>query len=200
MSSIFQNILGWLLVYKYATLFVVSFCSSIGIPLPAASSTIAGSAFASQGYLNIGGVLAVSLAGNVLGDFTAFGLVRKFGKRILYWFHLGKVVESQVLKKVEGVENTYKATIITMSRFQDQATTIVNIIAGLGGMSFKRFAWYAIIGDTLQILFYGAIGYFFAENWQSLYKTVGVFSWLIILGTMTATLLASRKIVKQILK
>ncbi len=200
MSLVFQNILGWILVYKYSTLFAVSFLSSLGVPLPAAASTVASAAFASQGYLNLGAVLIVGLLGNIIGDFAAYGLVRKYGKPVLYWFHLGKVVESQVLKNVENIENTYKATVIMASRFQDQATTLVNIIAGLGNMDFKHFALYAVIGDVLQILFYSAIGYFFAGSWQSLYNAVGVFGWLIILGTTVVAILASRKFVKQLLK
>lgn len=200
MSLIFQNILGWLLLYKYATLFAVSFLSSLGVPLPAAASTVAAAAFASQGYLNLGVVLLVGVFGNIAGDFTAYGLVRKYGKPVLYWFHLGKVVESKVLKNVENVENTYKATVLMASRFQDQATTLVNIIAGLGNINFKHFALYVIIGDVLQLLFYSGVGYFFSGSWQSLYGAIGVFGWLIILAVIVVMVLASRRLAKRILK
>jgi membrane-associated protein len=200
MSSIFQGILGSILIYKYPMLFAVAFFSCLGVPLPAGFGMIASAAFASQGYLNIGLVLIAGIAGNIIGDFAAYGLVRKYGIWVLYWFRLGKVVESQLLKKIESVENTYRATVITASRFQTQATTVVNIVAGLGSMKFRHFAFYVVIGEILQISFYGSIGYFFADNWQSLYNTVGVFSWLIILGTAIITFSASQKIVKWILK
>jgi len=200
MSGILQDILGWVLVYRYPALFVVCFLSSLGVPLPAAYSTIAAAAFGNQGYLNVGLVVLSGFAGNVMGDFTAYGLVRKYGRRILYWFRLGAVVESRILKQVERIEDTYSAAIITASRFQDQATTIVNIIAGLGNIRFRRFAWFAVVGDILQIVFYGSIGYFFAGNWQTFYGTIGVFSWVIILGTAVIMITASRRLARLILR
>lgn len=129
-----------------------------------------------------------------------YALSRKYGKKVLYWLHLGKLVESKPLKDVERVENNYSALAIIMSRFQDQATAIVNIVAGLGNMEFKRFATYAVIGDILQIAFYSGIGYFFAANWQALYNTIGLFSWLIVLATIIISILLVRRITKKMLR
>ena len=200
MSSLFQNILGLLLVYKYAALFLVAFLSSLGVPLPAGSSTMASGAFASQGYLNIFAVMATGAAGNILGDLSMYALSKRYGKRILRWLHLDKLVESKQLQGVEKVENNYSAVAIITSRFQDQATAIVNVVAGIGNVNFKRFATYAIIGDVLQIAFYSGIGYFFAESWQSLYNTIGVFSWLIVLVTIVVSIILANKFTKRMLK
>ncbi len=200
MSSLFQQILGWILVYKYPTLFLVTFLSCLGIPLPAGSSLIASAAFASQGYLNVVAVLLIAFGGSLIGDATLYVLVRRYGHRVLRWLRLEKLVESVALKNVEGVENTFKAVVIVASRFQDQATTIVNVIAGLGRIPFKRFVSYTVLGEILQTCFYGSIGYFFADNWQSIYSAVGQFSWLIVLGTLIVTLLMSKKLAKHILK
>ncbi len=200
MSSLFQNILGLLLVYKYVAFFLVSFLSSLGVPLPAGSSTMASAAFASQGYFNIYAVLVTGVLGNILGDITMYTLSKRYGKKVLYWFHLKKFVESKSLKIVERVENNYSAVAIIMSRFQDQATVIVNVFAGLGKMKFKRFVLYAVIGDILQIIFYSSIGYFFVENWQVFYNTVGVFSWLIILVTIIISVLVANKYTKKVFR
>ncbi len=200
MSLLFQNILGLLLVYKYITLFLVAFLSSLGVPLPAGSSTVASAAFASQGYLNIFAVLITGTSGNILGDISMYILSKKYGKKILYWFRLGKLVESKPLKYVEKAENSYSAAAIIASRFQDQATAVINAIAGLGNIKFKRFVLYAIIGDILQIVFYSSIGYFFAASWQSLYNTIGIFSWLIVLGTVIVAILIANRITKKIFK
>ncbi len=199
MNALFQYILSLLLVYKYLALFFVTLSSSMGMPLPAGSSVIASAAFASQGYLNIIIVLIVGFTGNILGDMAMYTLSRRYGKRVLAWLHLKSLMTSELFKHAEEVEKNYSAPFIIISRFQDQATTIVNIFAGLGHMQFKRFVLYAVIGDILQILFYGSIGYFFAANWQSLYGTVGVFIWLIMLGAIVISILASSKITKKML-
>jgi membrane protein DedA with SNARE-associated domain len=197
MSSLFQNILGLLLVYKYTALFLIAFLSSLGVPLPAGSSTVASAAFASQGYLDIFTVLTTGALGNILGDISMYALSKKYGKKVLRWFRLGKLIESKPLKYMEKVENNYSATTIIISRFQDQATAIINAVAGLGGMKFKHFVLYAIIGDIIQIAFYSGIGYFFAENWQVLYNAIGVFSWLILLVTIIVSILVANKFTKK---
>jgi membrane-associated protein len=200
MSSLFQNILGFLLVYKYIALFFIAFLSSLGIPLPAGSSTMASAAFASQGYFNIFFVLITGALGNILGDVSMYVLSRKYGKKILYWFHLRKLVESKPLKQVEKMENNYSALAIIISRFQDQATAMVNVIAGLGNIKFKRFVIYATIGDILQIIFYASVGYFFAENWQAFYNTMGIFSWLIVLIATIISILLANKFARKMFK
>ena len=199
MIAVFQNIAAWFVVYKYPTLFVVAFLSSLGIPLPAGSSTVAFAAFASQGYLNIFAVMIVDVCGNILGDISMYGLTHKYGRKVLNWFHLGKIVESKPLRTIESAaaEKPYSAAAIIISRFQDQATAIVNAIAGLGRMRFKSFFLYVVIGDILQILFYSSIGYFFAANWQAFYNTLGIFSWLIVVVTLIISIIVAQRFTRD---
>jgi membrane-associated protein len=200
MSTIFQNILGSLLVYKYVALFIITFFSSLGIPFPAGSSVIASGAFASQGYFNIFTVLIISFCGNALGDISMFFLSRFYGKRFLEWIHLGRMTETKAFSRLTDVMDRHSARMLIVSRFQDQTTTLVNVIAGLGDMTFKHFCLYALIGDILQILFYSGIGYFFASNWDTLYSTIGVFIWLIIIVTLTVPFFLTRRISKGMIK
>ena len=155
---------------------------------------MASAAFASQGYLNIFVVMSVGALGNILGDISMYSLSRRYGEKVLRWFHLGKLAKSKPIQTVETVEKKYSAMAIIASRFQDQATAIVNVLAGLGKMEFRPFATYAIIGDVLQIMFFSAIGYFFAETWQSLYNTIGVFSWIIVLVTVIISIFIANKV------
>src|ERR1035437_9712127 len=100
MILFFQNILGLLLVYKYVALFLVAFFSSLGVPLPAGPSIVASAAFASQGFFNILAVIITGLLGNVLGDITMYTLFKRYGKKVLYFFHLKKLAESKPLKDI----------------------------------------------------------------------------------------------------
>jgi membrane protein DedA with SNARE-associated domain len=113
---------------------------------------------------------------------------------------LRKLAESPLLRNVEKTVETYKATVIMASRFQDQATTLVNIISGLGKMDIKSFALFASIGDILQIVFYVAIGFVFADNWQSVYSAVGKFGWIIALVLAIAITIISTQTIKKVLK
>lgn len=200
MSSIFQSLLSELLVYRYATLFLVSFFSCIGFPLPAAPSTIAAAAFASQGFLDIRLVLVGAVAGNILGDIAAYWLVRLCGPRVLRWIGLRKYLATPTFRDVEKTVDTYKAPVLIASRFQVQATAVVNILSGLARLNFRRFLLYIAIGEVLQVFVYAVVGYMFADSWQALYAVVGKFGWLVALIMAIAVTMASNKVIKRLLQ
>jgi len=200
MNSILREILSLILLYRYVALFVISFFSSMGIPLPAAASTIAAAVFAGQGYLNLLLILVVGSAGNIAGDLTMYLLMRKYGKKILRFLGLRKLAESPLLQNVEKTVETYRAPIIIASRFQDQATTLVNIISGLGKMNIKRFALLVIIGDVLQMIFYVAVGLIFADNWQLVFSAAEKFGWIIALIITIAVIVFSTKKFRKLFK
>lgn len=200
MSSILQHIISFVLVYRYVGLFVISFLSSLGVPVPAAITAIAAAAFASQGYLNIIILIAIGALGNILGDLTMYWLMRLYGKKVLYRLGLRKIAESVALKDVESTVNKYSAFVILASRFQDQATTLVNIISGLGRMSIKRFFWLISIGDVVQISFYIMLGYIFADNWQAINGVVGKFGWILALVVALVVVVFATQLMKKTLK
>lgn len=200
MSDFFQNLLSDLLLYRYATLFLVNFLSCIGFPLPAAPSTIAAAAFASQGFLDMKLVLLSAISGNIIGDISAYWLVRIFGPQVLHWIGLGKYLATPAFRNVERTVDTYKAPVLIASRFQVQATAVVNIISGLARLNFRRFAFYIVIGEMLQVVVYVVVGYVFADSWQALYAVVGKFGWLIALVTAIVVTMASNKVIKRMLK
>ncbi len=200
MSAVLQAIVSYILVYRYLALFVVSFLSSLGIPLPAAASAVAASAFASQGYLSLFWLVLFGALGNILGDLTMYWLMRRYGIKLLLRLHLRKLAESPLSQNVEATVEKYKASVLISSRFQDQATTLVNIISGLGKMDLKRFAVYVSIGDFAQIIFYVAVGFLFADDWQSVYGAVGKFGWIVALVLAIAVITISTQTIKKVFK
>ncbi len=200
MSTTLQHILSFILVYRYTALFIVSFLSSLGIPLPAAASAVAAAAFASQGYLNFFWLIVVGAAGNILGDIAMYWLMRRYGKKLLVRVGLRRLAESRILQDVEHTVTTYEAPLLIASRFQDQATLFVNIISGLGRLDFKRFALFASIGDILQIVLYVSIGTVFSNNWQDVYNVVGRFSWVLAIAIVTVVVVVTVRAFREVLK
>lgn len=195
MNSIFSGILGSLLVYRYLALFVITFLTGLGFPLPAAPATIAASAFAGQGFLNLFWVLLSGSLGNILGDLTMYWLCQKYGVKILFKLRLKKLVESVALKNIEKTVDTYKFYVVIASRFQVQATALVNTIAGLGSMNFRKFCFLVIVGEILQMIFYVSLGYFFADSWQEIFALINRLGWVIALTIMLGITYASGKII-----
>lgn len=194
------SILPTLWGYKYVALFAVTFMASFGFPVPAAPTTIAAAAFASQGYLDIKLVFLANVLGSICGDISMYWVMRIFGRRALAWIGLGHWLKAPVLQNVEETANAYKAPLIIFSRFQVQATAIVNILSGLTPLNFRRFGKLVIIGELLQGMLYTAVGFLFAESWQALYELIGKFGWIVAIILSIGMTIASHKIAKRMLK
>src|SRR6185369_11643502 len=79
MHSTFDIVLSYLLLYKYATIFVVVASSAFIVPLPTSALLLAAGAFASQGYLSFATCVAVAAIANTIGDTMGYTLTRIFG-------------------------------------------------------------------------------------------------------------------------
>jgi membrane protein DedA with SNARE-associated domain len=76
MSQILESLLSYILLYKYVALALLVFANAIVIPLPINTLLLATGAFASQGYLNLGLALVLSIVANILGDCIDYTLAR----------------------------------------------------------------------------------------------------------------------------
>lgn len=193
------NILPSLWGYKYVALFLITFAASFGLPVPAAPSTIAAAAFASEGYLDIRLVFVANVFGSILGDISMYLVMRTFGRQALTYLGLKHWLSTPALENVEKTASAYKAPIIVISRFQVQATALVNIIAGLVPLNFRRFTKLIILGELLQSITYTCLGFLFAESWEALYDLIGKFGWLVAISLTIFMTIASKKIAKRVL-
>lgn len=198
MSSIFDFILPYLLLYKYVALFIITFLASLAFPLPSAPSLMAASAFAGQGYFSIAWVIFIAASGNILGDITGYTLSRLFGKPILYKLKLGKFLEAPKLQAIEKYLNRHPLIVIIASRAQVQTTMIVNILSGLSRMRLRKFLPPVFIGEIFQVLVYAAIGYFFGSNWQAINNLISQFSIVIMLVIIALAVVFWRPISKKL--
>ncbi len=198
MDFLLQPILAYLLLYKYWALFLVTFLSAIALPLPSAPSLMAAAAFAGQGYFNIAAVVLVATAGNIAGDLICYLLARKYGRPVLVRLGFKRFLESPTYDWIQDEFREYRFWAVFLSRINVLTTITVNIVAGLTRMPLKTFFYYALLGETVQVLFYTAIGYAFGSNWQAIYGIFGRFTVVLILAILLLMTMASNKIQKRL--
>lgn len=167
MNFLTQTILAYLLTYKYLALFVVSFLGASILPLPSSAAIVASSALVNQGHFNLLYVFITAFLGNVIADSVGYWLARKYGKPVLYKLRLGWLLESERFIALEESLAHHPSWYIIVSRFEGLANISVNLIAGLANIPYKKYLLLDIIGEALQVGLYVAVGYFFAEQWES---------------------------------
>jgi membrane-associated protein len=199
MDFLAQTILPYVLLYKYWALFIITFLSSLAIPIPAGTLLVASAAFASQGYFNIITILVVVIVANIIGDNISYWLARLYGKKIFDHFAFTRrIITSENFTLIEKGVRQRPGLIIFISRFEALATLSVNAICGMSGVSWRRFMLYEIIGAIADGLLYGMIGYIFGDSWQAVNKLIGNFSIIIFIILIGSVIIFWKRIAKNI--
>lgn len=180
---LFGSLLSFLLLYKYAALFVLVFLAGVGFPIPSNTLMIAVGAFASQNYFNLPFSLATALFANILGDLFDYFLARKYGRYILkknYHKKFSFIVRLEdYIKFLEQHIKKHQALTIFLTRFLGSASVIVNFLSGLIPVKLRTFMIYDILGNFLDLSFMVLLGFFISELWQSVAGIIGTISTLI---------------------
>lgn len=115
---------------------VLQYLQVIILPIPSVISTVAGIAL-----FGAFKTVLYSLAGIILGSFTAFLIGRKLGYRAVAWM-VGDENLINWQKKIKGKDNLFLAIMFLLPFFPDD---ILCFIAGLSSMSFQYFSVIIII-------------------------------------------------------
>lgn len=159
--------LSYLLIYKYAILFLVVFLTSFGLPLPATALIVAAGAFAAQGYFDFWSIFVCVLISSVLGDISGYFISRWYGKRILIHIGFKSIFSSSNFLALEKIFKDRTASAIFYSRFVlTHLGPSINILSGLSRIPYKKFITYDILGEILYAIIFVGLGYTFANQWE----------------------------------
>jgi membrane-associated protein len=151
--------------WLYALLFVVIFAETglVVFPLLPGDSLlfIAGTVVATAG-LNIHLLVALLVLAAVLGDSLNYSIGRYIGPRIFdkpdsRWF------KQEHLRRTQAFYDKYGGVTIIIGRFVPIIRTFAPFLAGVAGMSYRKFLSYNVIGGVAWISSLVYAGYLFGN-------------------------------------
>ncbi len=165
MTFILAGLLSFILTYRYAGFFLISFLSAVGLPFPSVTLLIASAAFASQGYLNLSLIIILNVVANILGDLILYWAARKWRQQIFTWKWFKFVLPHNRIERISLFLEKHPFIAIFFSRFVGVTTTVVDLLLGLIDFPFIHFLAWDIVGEIATGIFYAFIGYLFGSNW-----------------------------------
>ncbi len=149
----------------YAILFLIIFCETglVVTPfLPGDSLLFVAGTLAAVGSNNINVHLMVLLliGAAVLGDAVNYMIGKFFGEK-LFSNPNSKIFKQSYLEKTHAFYEKYGGKTIILARFVPIIRTFAPFVAGMGHMSYKRFASFNVIGGVIWVSIFMYIGYFF---------------------------------------
>ena len=128
--------------------------------LPGDSLLFASGFFAHNGGFNIVALLAVAWAAAILGDQCNFMIGHFFGRKIIASGKV-KAMTPERLEKSEKFLDKWGHLAIFLGRFFPFIRTFVPFIAGMGGMHWRNFAIFNVLGGVTWSTLFTLLGYFF---------------------------------------
>jgi membrane protein DedA with SNARE-associated domain len=152
-------------VTEYIVLFALVAIMGAGLPGPGDASLIAAGTLAGEGRLNVGIVLALSMAAWMLGSVAGYEIGARKGRRLLD--HPGRLEKSRLKLLAKGDRafgsHTFAASV-TMPAF----------VSGIFRVRFWIFMLGALVAGIGWVGMYVGISYFLGEEIAKLVGSVGV--------------------------
>ncbi len=155
----------------YAAVFVLSFISSMGLPVGSELAIIGGGALASgqvQGGrpLNLAIVIVLATLGEVLGSAAGYGIGRYGGRPLVE--RVGKYVllTHKDLDRAEAWFARRGEPVVFFGRFVPLLRSFVSFAAGLGEMAIGKFFLLTVIACAIWCTALASIGYSLGKTYD----------------------------------
>ena len=165
----------WLESYGYLVVFLLVMIESIGVPVPGETALIAAALYAgSTGKLQIWWVIAVAIAGAIVGDNIGFSIGRYGGAKLLLRYgHKVRLHEGR-LKIGIWLFRRHGGKVVFWGRFVSILRTWAAFLAGANHMEWPRFLAFNAAGGIVWATLYGVLYYVFGDALRRLSTTIDV--------------------------
>jgi membrane-associated protein len=131
----------------------------VGVFLPGDSLLVTAGLFAARGYLNIYALVPLLTAAAICGNSVGYFIGRTTGPRIFSRENSLFFNKKHAMRAHEFYEKHGRKTIV-LAQFMPIIRTFAPVIAGVGGMQFRQFITFNIIGAFAWIWSMLGIGFF----------------------------------------
>jgi membrane-associated protein len=152
--------------WLYAIMFVVVFCETglVITPFLPGDSLLfaAGAIAATTGALNPWLIILVLGTAAVLGDAANYSIGKYLGPKVFH-YQRSLLFNPEHLNRAHRFYEKYGGKTIIIARFVPIIRTFAPFVAGIGTMSYRRFAVYNVTGAALWVIVVTWAGYAFGN-------------------------------------
>jgi undecaprenyl-diphosphatase len=165
-----------------------------GVIVPGETLVIIGGFYARVGDLWLPLVAFVAVGGAVAGDNLGFWIGRRFGRGFVERHGRRLFVTPERLERVERFYERHGGKTVFLGRFVPFVRSAGFIVAGIGGMPWRRFVGWDIAGAVIWGVANAVLGYLLGASYRDWAPYAGLIV-LVILGFLIggSTLLRRRR-------
>jgi membrane-associated protein len=150
-------------IWIYALLFAIIFCETglIVTPfLPGDSLLFAVGAIAGKGLIQVEIITPLLLVAAIVGDAVNYSIGKWTGPKVFH-YESSRLFNKDHLLKAHAFYEKYGGRAIILARFVPIVRTFAPFVAGVGAMTYSKFAIYNVTGAILWVGIFLGGGYYF---------------------------------------
>ena len=150
----------------YGVLFAIVFAETgllVGFFLPGDSLLITAGLLAANGTLNIWWLNVLLIVAAVVGDSVGYAIGRRLGPR-LFTRQKSLLFNPAHVERTRRFYEKYGAKTIVIARFVPIVRTFAPVLAGVGGMEYRRFIFYNVAGGVGWVVSMTWAGYLLRQS------------------------------------
>ena len=155
MGSHVQEILR----HGYLWLFLAALLERVGLPLLLTPIVVAAGAVAGLGDMSLGAIVAVTVVASEIGDWMWYELGRSRGASVLRILCKISLEPDSCVRKAEDAFGRHTHSALVTSKFVFGVGRLAAPVAGLSGMSRRRFLIINAFGSFLWAACFALVGY-----------------------------------------
>lgn len=175
-------------VYGVWIILAATFLSCLAVPIPSSLIMLAGGAFVASGDLPVLQVVAGAWIGAGLGDQVGYWAGRKGGVRVLQRAERSRHARDIAGKARRLIEAKGGGAVFLSRWLFSPLGPYVNLLAGAGGMMWRRFTLAGALGEAVWVTIYVSLGYSFAGSINRIADLAGNAVGLLSAGLVTILL------------
>ena len=174
----FTEIVSQASAWAYAIVFLVAFLDALVPLVPSETAVITAGVVAAGGDLSLALTVSAAAGGAFIGDNSAYGIGRRFGRRVTERFFRS----GRSRKRIEWAQRQVDARggeLIVLARFIPGGRTAVTLTAGTLRYPWRKFALFDALAALVWAVYASLLGYFGGRAferapWKGLLLAVGI--------------------------
>ena len=170
----------------YLAVLLLAIAEAACIPIPSEVTMLFGGALAASGKVNLVGIIAVGVGGEVIGSYISWWLGRTGGRTAVEKFGRYVLLSPADLDRVHGFFERRGPIAVLIGRVLPVIRTFISLAAGTARMKPLIFGVFTFLGSAVWMTGLGIAGYELGPQWQSISKDISGFRYPVVAAVVIA--------------
>jgi membrane protein DedA with SNARE-associated domain len=170
----------------YGAIILFAFLEAACIPIPSEVTFGFAGVLAYQGHLNLALVIVLGVLAELAGSYVSYAVGRIGGRPLVEKLGRYVLITRSDIDKAERFAEGRGAWAIPVGRALPFVRTFMSLVSGIIEVPALQFGLLSLLGTAVYSTAIASIGYALASTWTSVYHSISVASYVIVVIVVLA--------------